>query len=446
MDKNININTVIKYCLAFIIIVMGAYGYHEFFSSEENTSVAIWLMIALFVVIEAAILLMTSESFSNTVKEKSTVGFGLALALLTMWMISAVGIDQTIWSMVESKYHNIKQDATAVEADRKKEHLLITRIANAIENKNQSLLNIKQLTKDKITFQKSYDKVTRKLTDTIWNNGKRCDASVDCSARKTVAQNALDLAKDNLNAASQSIKLAKNDILINTNIIVKAAEEKEKIISRRVEFEKENGVTLENKKEEALIHVGLMNLMNKVFSINIETPERAYVMALSFVVYPIYILFVLFVSSNTPDMREMRRQKQENKKASSVLSFIASFLKKLVIYTIKTRTRKVRIEEKEVEKEVIKEIETIVYKDGKEIVEVKVKEPYIVEQEKIVLQTVEKPIIVKEYVIVPSGTDLSILDELTGGVKPKTIEELYEESKKSASTSKGFSFDKHTAA
>ncbi len=446
MDKNINLNTIVKYSLAFIIIVMGAYGYHEFFSNEENTSVAIWLMIALFVVIEAAILLMTSESFSNTIKEKGTVGFGLALALLTMWMISAVGIDQTIWSMVESKYYMVKQDATAVEADREKEQLLISSITNAHENKNQAQSNIKQLNIDKVTLQKNYDKATRKLTDTIWNSGKRCDTSVDCTARKEVAQNALNLAKDNLNAASQSIKLAKNDVFINTNIIVKLDEEKEAIISRRVIFEKENGVTLENKKEEALIHVGLMNLMNKVFSMNIETPERAYVMALSFVVYPIYILFVLFVSTNTSEMKELRRQKQENQKAFSILALIGVYLKKLVIYTIKTRTRKVRIEEKEVEKEVIKEIETIVYKDGKEIVEVKIKEPYIIEQERIVLQTVEKPVIVKEYVIVPAGTDLNILDELTGGVKPKTIEELHEESNKNATTSKGFSFDKHTAA
>lgn len=445
MDKNINMNTIVKYSLAFIIIVMGAYGYHEFFSSK-STGVAVWLIIALFVIIEAAILLMTSESFSNAIKEKSTVSFGLSLALITMWMISAVGIDQTIWSMVESKYHQVKQAATSIDADRAKEQLLTSRIINARENENQAQLNIIQLTKEKITLQKNYDKVTRKLTDTIWNNGKRCDVSVDCSDRKTVVQNALNLAKDNLNAASQSIKLAKNNALINTNIMVKATEEKEAIISRRVKFEKENGLTIENKKEEALIHVGLMNLMNKVFSMDIETPERAYVMALSFVVYPIYILFVLFVSTNTPAMRDLRRQKQENTKAFSILSLIGNYLKKLVIYTIKTRTRKVRVVEKEVEIEVIKEIETIVYKDGKEIVEVKIKEPHIIEQEKIVLQTVEKPIIVKEYVIVPAGTDLNILDELTGGVKPKTIEELHKESNKSASTSKGFSFDKHTAA
>jgi len=446
MNKDMNINTIVKNSLAFIIIAMGAYGYHKFFSSEDNTSVVIWLFIALFVVIEAAILLMISKSFSNTIKEQGTVGFGLSLTLLTMWMISAVGIDQTIWSMVESKYYIVKQDATAVEADREKEQLLISKIIDAQANKNLAQLKIKQLTREKVTLQKNYDKTTRKLTDTIWNSGKRCDISVDCSARKEVAQNALTLAKDNLSIASLSMKLAKNDVLINTNIIVKLNSEKEEIILRRVTFEKKNGVTFENKEEEALIHVGLMNLMNKIFSLNIETPERAYVMALSFVVYPIYILFVLFVSTNTPDMLELRRKKQENEKKFSVLVLIGSYLKKLVIYTIKTRTRKIRVEEKEVIKEVIKEVETIVHKDGKEIVEIKIKEPHIIEQEKIVIQTVEKPVIVKEYVIVPAGTDLTILDELTGGVKPKTIEELREESNKNTSKSKGFNFDKHTAA
>ncbi len=203
-----------------------------------------------------------------------------------------------------------------------------------------------------------------------------------------------------------------------------------------------------------------MDLFNLFFKGKITTPERAYVMLLSAVVYPIYILFVIFVSMNTPKNKEKRAQKQQLKEQEiaqrkkdkkttydAVMLFVG-MLKKIVVYLIKTRKRKVAIKEIEVEKEV--EVIKEVYKDGKEIVKVEIEVPHIIEKEVIVERIVEKPIIEKEFVVIPADVDLNKLNEITGNTaKSKDLDEFLEtigQNKKDFTLKTGATDDKHSAA
>lgn len=454
-----NIMASIKYALAIIIIAMGSYGYHRFFSSIDSTE-PIWLVVFLFIIIETAILTMTTMNFSSTLKQTKSVGAGLVMAISVMWLISGVGIDQTIWGMVESKYHAVKLNETAVIADKETETLLSKRITQLQSQQIQYKNEIHALQESKSKAKKAYDKTVRQLKDIIWYNGKRCDLSTDCTARKNVAENALNLVKQELHDYILSIKTIKENIIANNQSIAKAKSNIESIIQKRVEFEKHNRVTLENKKEEALVHVKLMDFLNNILGLKIETPERAYVMLLSFIIYPIYILFIAFMSSNSPEMKSIRQKEQVKKlqedtdsqksnTAYKALMIIAGYLRKIIGYLISTRARKVVVKEVEIEVEVIKEVEKIIYKDGKEIVKVEIEVPHIIEKEVVVEKIIEKPIIEKEFITVPVDINLNELNKLTGyGSTPKDLEEVLkkinEETKEQAA--QGVNDDKYRAA
>ena len=430
-----NIMTSIKYGLAIVIITMGSYGYHRFFSSTDSTE-PIWLVVILFIIIETAILTMTTINFSTTLKQTKSVGIGLAMAILVMWFISGVGIDQTIWGMVESKYHAIKLNENAVLAEKETETLLSKRIAHLQSQQVQYKDQIIALQKGKSKAKKAYDKTARQLKDIIWYNGRRCDLSTDCTARKNVAENALNLSKQGLDDYILSIKSIKENMIVNNQSIAKGKNNIESIVAKRVEFEKHNRVTLDNKKEEALVHVKLMNFLNNVLGLKIETPERAYVMLLSFVIYPIYILFIAFMSSNSSDMKKRREQVQaeklkrelatkDNDTSYKALMIVAGYLRKIIGYLISTRTRKIIVKEVEKEIEVIKEVEKIIYKDGKEIVKVEIEVPYIIEKEVIVEKIIEKLIIEKEFITVPADINLNEFNKIAGhGSTPKDLEEI----------------------
>ena len=123
-------------------------------------------------------------------------------------------------------------------------------------------------------------------------------------------------------------------------------------------------------------------------------------------------------------------------------------LKKIAIYLIKTRKRKVAIKEVEVEKEV--EVIKEVYKDGKEIVKVEVEVPHIIEKEVVVEKIVEKPVVEKEFVVIPADVDLNKLNEITGNqTKPITLDELLKNiplSKEDLSLNPRGKNDKYSAA
>lgn len=437
-----NVMKSIKLGLAAIIIAMGSYGYYRFFSSADSTEPT-WLVVFLFIIIETAILTMTTMHFSSALKQTKSVGAGLFMAITVMWLISGVGIDQTIWGMVESKYHAVKLDETAVIADKETETLLSKRITQLQSQQIQYKNEVFALEKSKSKVQKAYDKTVRQLKDIIWYNGKRCDLSTDCTARKNIAQNALNLVKQELDDYTLSIKTIKENIIANNKSIAKAKSNTESIIQNRVEFEKRNRVTLENKKEEALVHVKLMDLLN-ILGLKIETPERAYVMLLSFVIYPIYILFIAFVSSNTQEMKSMRQKlqldklqeatgAQKNNTAFKALMVIAGYLRKIIGYLISTRARKVVVKEVEIEVEVSKEVEKIVYKDGKEIVKVEIEVPHVIEKEIIVEKIVERPVIEKEFITIPADIDLNEFNKIAGyGNVPTSLSDYLNQIKSSA--------------
>jgi hypothetical protein len=435
-----NVMKSIKILLAVVIIAMGSYGYHRFFASADSTE-PIWLVVVLFIVIEAAILAMTTINFSSALKQAKSIGVGLIAAISVMWLISGVGIDQTIWGMVESKYHNVKLSESSVMADKETESLLTARITS-LENEQKSYKDdIIRLENGKIKAQKAYDKTVRKHKDTVWYDGKNCDLSADCTSRKIVAENAVSLAKQNLEDYILNIKMVRENIILNNQRITKFKNNIEAIVNKRVEFESNSRVALDNKKEEGIIHVKLMNFMNNILGLQIETPERAYVMLLSFIIYPIYILFIAFMSSNSPEMRKLRqkelaqRAKKELAKKSrknkntvyKALMVLASYLRKIIGYLISTRTRKVitKTVEVEIEKEVEKEVEVIVYKDGKEIVEVEIEVPHIIEKEIVIEKIVKVPVVEKEFVTVPADINLNELNKLTGhGTVPKDLKDI----------------------
>lgn len=429
-----------KYALAAMIIVMGAYGYHHFFSSEF-TPVASWMIVALFVVIEIVILLMTTVRFEDGAGYGSRFSFGLIAAFLLMWIISFVGIDQTIWSLIEEKYHHVQQGEVAIQAKTQTQHKLIedkTELEKALTQYHQQLGNVEKKVE---TAKRDLDKKYRHFNDTVYNNGLMCDTE-DCLARKANAQNAVDVSNEmlqeymvNKKTLLQKIKNTEEKIAHDANQIAQITKEQE-------HFSKQNSLTLKNKQEESLLHVRIMDFFNVVFKNQITTPERAYVILLSLVVYPIYILFVIFVAMNSPQNREKRTKIQEQKEQEAIkrkveqtrtydaVMLFVNMLKKVLIYLIKTRKRKVAIKEVEVEKEV--EVIKEVYKDGKKIVKVEVEVPHIIEKEVIVERIVQKPIIEKEFVVIPADTDLNKLNEITGNqTKPVTLDELLEDTQHS---------------
>jgi len=434
----------VKYAFALIIIVMGAYGYHRFFVSD-TAGAAVWFVVLLFAIIEIAILTITTIKFSSWVKQEKTVGYGLAFAILLMWLISGVGIDQTIWGLVENKYHSVALQAKNVDAQKESEQHLHAIIKQLQSQKQSNAKEIEKLLNLKIQTQKLYNKKERRLRDIIYYNGNRCDLSVDCSARKKVGENALDLTKQELDAISRNIKQLRKK-RNNLDAQIENANQKiDTIVSNRVAFEAKNRVTLDNKEEEAIVHVKLMEFINHIAGLHIKTPERAYVMLLSFVVYPIYILFIAFVASNLQEMKAVRAKQQEemrNKKSPSLV-LIAQYLKKLLYYIIKTRIRKVKEIEVEKEVEVIKEVEKVVYKDGKEIVTVEV--PHFIDKEVVVEKIVEKPIIEKEFITIPADVDLNEFNKLTNhGSIPQDLAEVLK--KYNLSSKQGANDDKYRVA
>ncbi len=431
--------SAVKYTLALIIVVMGGYGYYQFFSNGE-VSIAVIMIIGLFIMIEITMLSMTTINFEDTISQDKHLSIGLLFAIIVMWMISTVGIDQTIWHTVESKYHAVQVQQSAVDAEQKTEQALLSKINdyNIMLSQHQ-----KELTSEKIAMvvaKKDFDKKSRQLKDTIWFDGKRCDLSVDCSARKNNASYALDISKQLLDTYLQNLKILKKKITVVEENIQLARGKIDTIVMNREKFFKEYNTQKKNKQEEGIIHTRIMDLLNLLLDDEIKTPERAYVMLLSAVVYPIYILFVMFVSAQTPQKRDVREKQQMARERVSLenmrnktraydgLVIVANQFKKIVMYLIKTRKRK--IIEKIVEIEVEKEIEVIkeIYKDGKEIVEVKVEVPYIIEKEVIVERIVEKPIIEKEFVVIPADIDLNKLNEITGnGSTPRDLSDILKE-------------------
>ena len=430
-----NIMKFIKLLLALVIIAMGSYGYHRFFASE-GSSEPIWLVVILFIVIEAAILTMTTIKFSTALKQAKSIGVGLTAAITVMWLISGVGIDQTIWGMVESKYHTVKKSESAMLADKETEALLFNRIKDLESQQALYTNEITQITKIKLQTQGAYDITARQLKNVIWYGGKRCDLSTDCTARKVVAQNALHLKKQELDDYTLTIKSLKQNALQTTINLEKSREKIEAIVAKRVDFETNNRLTLNNKIEEGIVHVKLMEFMNSVLGLQIQTPERAYVMLLSFIIYPIYILFIAFMYSNSVEMRDFRQKEQdiaqkkfitqiENRKQNNNFSILITYLRKIIAYQISTRKRKVITKEIPKIVEVIKEVDRIVYKDGKEVVKVNVEVPYIIEKEVVVEKIVEKLVVEKEFITVPADIDLNELNKLTGhGSVPKDLEDV----------------------
>ncbi len=424
---------LIKWAFASIIIVMASYGYCKFFYSPES-GWEVGLIVALFCILEIAILAMTTKNFSSAVSQQRSVGVGLYIAIIFMWFISGVGIDKTIWSMLESKYHNVAVEKGAIEAEKETEQLLSTQL-NKLENNNLSYqTQIDSLEKDKVKAQKEFRKASNHLNNTIYNNGSMC-ATNDCLARKKEAEGRLDMTKKVLDDYILHINQLRKKIMLNDEDIAQRKTRQSQIVDRRVMFEQKNSVTMQNQEEEALLHTGIMHLFNNIFGMNITTPQRAYVMLLSFIVYPGYILFLMFVASNSDEMVEKRRVLQKKKESQNKQkSTSTNYLRKAIYYFIKTRKRKVVTKEVEIEVEVIKEVETIVYKDGKEIVKVEVEVPHIIEKEVVVEKIVEKPIVQKEFIVVPADVDLNKLNELSkSGSSPAKLEEVLKNMSKNKS-------------
>ena len=423
----------IEILFVLIIIIMGGYGYNHFFSSEFS-SYYVWMIIGLFVIIEFTMIAMTTMVFSSSVKQNRSIGISLFIAMIMMWLVSGVGIDQTIWSMVEKKYKSVETNKALYMSNIQIQKSLEKKLTYLKQLQNTNNQDLKRFELQVQDAQKLYNKNTRKLNDTIWNNGRKCNTK-DCISRKNVAQNSLDLSQKVLNTKLYAVKTTQEKIS-NTNDNIRDVQIKlDDITQKNAIFNRNNQVVLKNKASESLMHIGLMNAMNKYLNLDIKEPQRAYVLLLSFIVYPLYILFESFVASNSQEMIEKRKKEQEEKikekqknKNNSVkilLELINNNIKKLIKYLITTRKRKVITKEIEKEVEVIKEIEKEVYKDGKEIVKVEVEVPYIIEKEVLVEKIVHKPIIQKELVLIPEGYDINRLNKLVGNtMKIKNLNDV----------------------
>jgi len=451
--ENLTFAGAIKIVFASVIILMGAVGYYRFFHSEE-IGAALWLMIALFVTIELAILYITTEAFSSTLTHGRGISISIAFGITMMWIIATVGIDQTIWGLVEDKYHGVKIEKTRIEADKQREQWLQIEVKKLEQGNSNIQAEIQRVDDLKQKALKLYSKKENRLRDVVWNSGKMC-SNADCLTRKKSAENAVELAKTELESHNIVLQTLREKFAHNQNKIMKNQSDIDIIVANRVAFEKMHQVNLDNKHEEALVHEPIMNFFNGL-GLNITTPERAYVLLISMVVYPIYMLFIAYLAYNSPKKIAQRKrleakQQAKNRKRTNVLiaplNKIAEMLKKVVIYLIKTRKRKVLV--KEIEVEIIKEVEVekIVYKDGKEVVKVEVEVPHIIEKEVVVEKVVEIPVIEKEFVIVPESIDLNELNKIakTGSI-PKHLKDILEEIRDSKVKFTGVNHDQYRAA
>ena len=429
-----------KLALATIIIVMGAYGYYHFFSSILTPLLSL-LVVALFIIIEIAILLMTTTVFEDTTSYGPKFSLLLMVVFLLMWLLSFVGIDQTMWSILESKYYKVEQEKATINAKKETQKKLIKNKAHLEQYLTTYKNELKSLQEEIKLLKKDLDKKQRHFNDTVYNNGLMCDTK-DCLARKANAQSAIDISQALLQEQLNNKKALLEKIKETEAQIAHHAQSIEAIIKQEEAFKSQNSISLKHKEEEALLHIRLMEFINPFFKNKINTPERAYVMLISAVPYPIYMFFVFFAAMQTPQNRKKRAQKQlekakeaEKRKSEKKTLFHAVMLlvamqKKIVMYLIKTRKRKVITKEIEIEKIVEKEIEIVkeIYKEGKEIVEVEVEVPHIIEKEVIVEKIKEVPIVEKELIVIPADVDLNKLNELTGNtLKPKKLKNFLED-------------------
>jgi len=446
---NITLQTTIKTAFASVIITMGGMGYYHFFNSDF-IGVSLWLMIALFVVIEIAILFITTKIASEVNYLGKGMKVALASGILFMWIIATIGIDQTIWSLVEAKYNSIKTQKALVDADKQKEVWLRDKLTKYQTQLATIHSSIGTLEEQKAKARKMYAKKESRLRDVIYYNGKMCN-NTDCLARKEAAQRAVELAEAEIKRYNKELDRLLTQVSILQQKIETTQNEIEMIVTKRAEFEKTHNVALENKHEEALIHKPLMEFFN-MFGLEITTPERAYVLLVSLIVYPIYILYVFFVgytsSQKVAIRKKLYEQKQAKKKEKDSSKTLSILLKKLLVYIIKTRIRKVAIKEVELIKEVEVEVEKVIYKDGKEIEKVEIEVPKIIDRPIVVEKVVEVPIIEKEFVIVPESIDLNELNKIakTGAV-PKHLKDIIDEIRETkAPKFTGFSYGQYKTA
>jgi len=440
---------IVKYTFACVIVTLGAIGYFRFFN-DGGWSFSMAVIIFLFIMVEVAIMTITTVKFSSHIKQHKSINAFLYLSIFVMWIIAGVGIDSTIWHLVEDKYKVVKQDKVALQAN-------TIRLSNLQQQlsgfkKQRDLLTTRQtkLENQKSAMLKDIKKYDRNIRGIIFSVAD-CSASQDCQDRKKSALQNKDIALNTLTEYNANLNSLQSDLKENKISSKKIQLKIDDIKNKEANFKKQHGVTVDNQKAESVTQLWLMHLLNKLFQTDLTNPKRAFVMILSFVVYPIYILFVAFASSNSQEMRQLRAIEQEKKRKSTPKRSdnIINFLKKVIIYLIKTRHRKVKTVEVEVEKEVKVEIEKLIYKDGKEIVKVEVEKPVIIEQEKIVEKIVQVPVVEKEYIIVPAGTDLNRLNKLSSsGIVPKELSKMLkeEEAKNKNYTMKGLRHDQYKTA
>ena len=423
------LNTI-KYTFAFVIVTMGAIGYYNFFNNG-SLSPTMLLIILMFVMVEVVIIAITTIKFSSSIKQHKSINIFLYMGIAVMGLIAGVGIDNNIWHLVEEKYKQVKQADVIVKAD---EINLLNLKKQLFIIKNQKDTLIKRQNKienQKIATLKDIKKYDRNLRGIIFSVAK-CTESEDCKDRKTSALQNKEISMNTLTGYNTNLNDLRIELSDNKKQYLNVQLKINTIKNTQIEFEKKHRLTVDNQKSESVTHMWIMNFFNDVFKTNIDNPQRVFVMILSFVIYPIYILFVMFAASNSVEMKEERKVLQEkNKKERTILlnviKIMNGLLSKVIIYFIKTRNRKVKIIETEIEKEVEIEVEKIIYKDGKEIVEIEVEKAIIVEKEKIIEKIVHVPMIEKEFIIVPAGTDLNALNKLAkSGIVPEDLSKILE--------------------
>lgn len=442
----------IKYAFALIIVIMGGYGYYRFFNTD-GLSFPVVTIIVLFVIIELAIMTLTTIKFSSSIKQKRNVDFLTYIGIFALWIIASVGIDSTIWHMLEDKYKKVQLDKAEVRANEVNLKNFELQLADLKTQRDNLIDRQTKIENQKIAILKDIKRYDRNLRSIIYSVAN-CSESVDCTSRKNTAQETKDIALKSLNSYNKNLDLLTEQISFNNQSINKIHGKIDGIKEVQAAFEKEHSVKVNNQKEESVTHIWLMKGMNEVFGIELENPQRAYVIFLSFIVYPLYILFIMFTASNTQEMKEQRKQEQllkDKHKDTKAVDTLKNLLSKMIIYLIKTRKRKIKEIEKEVIKEVEVEVEKTVYKDGKEIVKVEVEKPVIVEQEKVVEKVVQVPIVEKEYVVIPAGLDLNELNKTSSsGVVPEELQQLIQDSQNKLKVNsfkpKGANNDQHKTA
>lgn len=439
----------IKYAFALIIVVMGGYGYYRFFNTD-GLSFPVVTIIVLFVVIELAIMTLTTIKFSSSIKQRRNVDILTYIGIFALWIIASVGIDSTIWHMIEDKYEKVRLDKAEVRGNEVNLKNFEIQLLDLKTQRNKFIDRQTKIENQKIVILKDIKRYDRNLRSIIYSVAN-CNESVDCTSRKNTALETKAMALQTLTTYNKNLNLLSNQIASNNQSINNIVTKINSIKEVQVAFEKEHRVQVDNQKDESVTHVWLMNGMNNILGINLENPQRAYVIFLSFIVYPLYILFIMFTASNSQEMKEQRKQAQLLKEKDSKISSVQQLLSKIAIYLIKTRKRKVKEIEKEVIKEVEIEVEKIVYKDGKEIIKVEVEKPIIVDQEKVVEKIVQVPVVEKEYVVIPAGLDLNELNKSSNsGMVPEELKELIKDSQNKLQTNpfkkKGANNDQHKTA